>query len=76
VELPVGDAERTIEQSAGTPPPEGRIMKRADRAFVAYLAALAMRGFAPWPVARGEPVYPPSLADTAKPSKNPIWNRS
>jgi hypothetical protein len=37
----------------------------------------APRGFAPWPptLVRGEPVYPPSLADEARPSQSKVWDR-
>jgi hypothetical protein len=40
--------------------------------------SIELRGFAPWPASRvrGEPVTPPSLADTAQPSATPIWNRT
>jgi hypothetical protein len=40
--------------------------------------AVELQGFAPWPAsrARGDPFYPPSLADTAKPSTTAIWNRT
>jgi hypothetical protein len=40
--------------------------------------SLSPRLFAPWPASRrrGDPVYPPSLADTTQPSANPIWNRT
>jgi hypothetical protein len=36
----------------------------------------APRGFAPWPAdrVRGEPVYPPSLADTAQPRAPKMWD--
>ncbi len=35
-----------------------------------------LRGFAPWPPdrVRGEPVYPPSLADTAQPRPPRVWD--
>jgi hypothetical protein len=40
--------------------------------------AIEIRGFAPWPASRvsGEPVYPASLADEAKPSTSPVWDRT
>jgi hypothetical protein len=40
--------------------------------------ATSPRGFARLPAdrVRGDPVEPPSLADTAKPSADPIWKRA
>jgi hypothetical protein len=36
------------------------------------------RGFAPWPpsLLRGDPVYPASLADEARPSQSKVWDRT
>jgi hypothetical protein len=57
-------------------------MTRADVAAAVARApwewALSPRGFAPWPASRvrGEPVYPASLADEAKPSTSPVWDRT